>query len=108
MTVVADILAAATAAAGWYYLFYSRAAHKLEGVESERINRRRARLRRAGGGVLLVLGTLFFAGSQDVAPVAFLLIWSGVMVLLLAIVVLALIDLRLTWQLQKKRRHGPP
>src|SRR5438477_523722 len=38
--------------AGWYYLFYSRAAEKLAGVESQRLNRLRASLRRAGGLVL--------------------------------------------------------
>lgn len=108
MVLVADILAGVTAASGWYYMFYSRAAGRLQGIENERINRRRVRLRRAGGGVLMLLGVLFFAGSQELAPVPYLLVWSGVMVLLLAIVVLALIDLRLTLEMQKSRRQGPP
>lgn len=108
MNAVADILAILTAAAGWYYMFYSRAAGRLEGIESERINRWRIRLRRAVSGVLMLLGILLFAGSQELSDVPYLLIWSGVMLLLLVIVILVLIDLRLTWQLQKSRRHGPP
>ena len=107
VNVVADILSILTAAAGWYYMFYSRAADRLEGIESERLNRRRIRLRRAGGGVLMLLGILFFAGSQEISAVAFLAIWSCVMLLLVVIVILALIDLRLTWQLQRSRRQGP-
>lgn len=107
MNVLADILAVFTAAVGWYYMFYSRAAGRLDEIESERINRRRIRLRRVGGGVLMLLGILFFAGSQELSAVTYLVIWSGVMLLLLVIVILALIDLRLTWQLQKIRRQGP-
>lgn len=108
MDAIADILALVTAAVGWNYMFHSRAAGRLDGIESERLNRRRVRLRRAGGVVLMLLGILFFAGSQDVSAIAYLMIWSGVMLLLLIIVILALIDLRLTWQLQKSRRDGPP
>jgi hypothetical protein len=105
--VVADIFAGLTAALGWYYLFYSRAAGKLEGVEAERINHRRVRLRRTGGAIMMLLGVLFFAGFQELAAVPFILVWIGVMLSLLAIVALALIDLRLTWGLQQSRRQGP-
>jgi peptidoglycan/LPS O-acetylase OafA/YrhL len=108
MLVVADMFAGLTAAAGWYYMFYSRAASMLEGVETQRINRRRVRLRRTGGGVMMALGILFFAGAQGLSPVPYIAVWAGVMLLLLMIVALALIDLRLTWSLQKSRRQRPP
>ena len=108
MSVAADTFAALTAATGWYYMFYSRAAGKLEGVEAGSINRRRVRLRRTGGGVMMLLGILFFAGSQELSPIPYMAVWAGVLVLLLMIVTLALIDLRLTWRLQNDRKHGPP
>lgn len=108
MTVLADIVALLIAALGWYYLFYSRAAHKLGGLESERINARRVRLRRFGGGLVTLLGVLFFAGSQDIPPVWFIVTWGSVMLLLAVLCIMALIDLRLTWDLRKHRGQGPP
>jgi UDP-N-acetylmuramyl pentapeptide phosphotransferase/UDP-N-acetylglucosamine-1-phosphate transferase len=103
---VVDIFSLLTAAAGWYYLFYSRAAQKLGAVEEGRINARRVQLRRAGGGVMLLLGVLFFAGFQEgLANATFLGIWCGVLVLLGAIVVLALYDVRLTLKLHKHRQN---
>lgn len=108
MAVLLDTFAVLVSATGWYYLFYSRAAHKLEGIESERINRNRVRLRRVGGGLVTLLGVLFFAGCQEISAVSFIVIWSGVMLLLLVICVMVLIDLRLSWDLQKRRRQGPP
>jgi peptidoglycan/LPS O-acetylase OafA/YrhL len=108
MSVAANTFAALTAATGWYYMFYSRAAGKLEGVEAAKINRRRVRLRRIGGGVMMLLGVLFFAGLQELSTVPYLAVWTGVLVLLLMIVALALIDLRLTWRLHNDRKQRPP
>ena len=94
------------AAAGWFYMFYSRAAHNLTGVENDRLNLRRIRLRRVGGFMMFLLAVAFFVGFQpyvwqsDLAAVG---IWTLVLFLLLAIVVLGLIDLRLTWQLRKRK-----
>lgn len=104
---LAAILALLTAIAGWFYLFYSRAAQRLENVEDERINRKRIHLRRGGGLVMLLLSVFFFAGfftvdSQESAE-AFLLVWLAVFVLLGTIVVLALMDLRLTLLLRQNR-----
>ena len=93
--------------AGWYYLFYSRAASKLGGIESEPINRQRARLRRLGGFVMLLLAIAMYAGFYTFdpkrSPVAFMLVWSTVFVLLLLIVFLAFLDLRLTARLRQNR-----
>ena len=108
MVIVVDIFAGLTAAMGWYYLFYSRAAVKLEGIEADRINRRRVRLRQTGGAIMMVMGVLFFAGFQQLSAIPFILVWTGVMLSLLAIVALALIDLRLTWGLPRSHRRRPP
>ena len=59
---LAGIFALLTGAAGWFYLFYSRAAHRLAGIEDQRLNARRVALRRVGGVAMLLLGGFFFAG----------------------------------------------
>ena len=104
---LAGIFALLTGAAGWFYLFYSRAAHRLGGIEDERLNARRIALRRVGGVAMLLLGGFFFAGfyafeDPNRTPTAFLAVWLTVFALLVALVVLALIDLRLTRQLRRR------
>src|SRR5688572_31967441 len=59
---IQTIFALTVAAAGWYYMFYSQAASRLAGVESETVNRRRVRLRRLNGLMMFLLGIFFFAG----------------------------------------------
>lgn len=104
---LSTILALLIGIAGWYYLFYSKAAQNLAGVESHRLNRLRVHLRRAGGVVLLLLAPLFFAGFNTVdastSPDAFVTIWLTVMLLLGLNVVLAMIDVGLTWKLRRQR-----
>jgi UDP-N-acetylmuramyl pentapeptide phosphotransferase/UDP-N-acetylglucosamine-1-phosphate transferase len=100
-------------AAGWFYLFYSRAAHKLEGVEDPVLNQRRIRLRRVGGFLMLLLavavicGFYTFIGETESGAlrneIGFMLSWLAVLVLLFGIVVLGLIDLRLTLRLRRRR-----
>jgi hypothetical protein len=50
-----------------------------------------------------------FAGFHTVdaatSAQAFLLVWMSVFVLLLIVVLLAMIDLRLTWRLRQRRRE---
>lgn len=107
MFLLATTLALLIATAGWHYLFYSRAAERLAGVEEGRLNRMRVRLRRAGGLVLLVLGPTFFAGFRtllpetDFSPATFLALWLAVLGLMGVMVILALVDVRLTWKLRK-------
>jgi hypothetical protein len=101
-----------TGAAGWYYLFYSRAATRLAQVEDQALNLRRQRLRQVGGFVMLLLAVGLFAGFNSVDPAtsasAFVLIWVSVFLLLLLVVVLAMLDLRLTWRLRNRPRlQGP-
>ena len=104
---LSTVLALLIGIAGWYYLFYSRAAEKLAAVEAHRLNRLRVWLRRAGGVVQLLLAPLFFAGFHTVDPSddpeAFVGIWVCVMALLGLNVVLAAVDVGLTWKLRRQR-----
>lgn len=99
------ILSLLMAVAGWYYMFYSRAAQKLSWIEAPQANRRRVWLRRVNGMAMFLLAVCFFAGFQ-VAPTAraFVLIWAAVLLLLCVVVLLGLSDVRLTWKL---REGGP-
>ena len=91
------------AVAGWFYMFYSKAAVRLETVESQKLNRWRVRMRRFGGALMLLLAVCFYAGGkvdESRSPRPWLLLWTAVAVLLLAIIVLALVDLLLTHRLR--------
>ena len=93
------------AAAGWYYLFYSRAAHRLALIEDQDLNQKRIRLRRIGGAVMILLAASVFAGVFTVqTPHWFVAVWLAVLVLLGTIVVLALADLRLTLKLRRRKQ----
>ena len=108
MGVFSTIFSLLIAAAGWYYMFYSRAAAGLNGIEDEHLNRRRQRLRQIGGFVMILLAVGLYAGFHSVDPnasaQAFLLVWFAVFVLLFAVLMLAMLDLRLTWRLRHRRR----
>ena len=105
---VTGIFSLIVAAFGWYYMFYSRAAANLSGIERHDLNRRRHRLRRIGGFVMLLLAVGMYAGFNSVdpqtSPSPFVAVWLTVFVLLLVTVILAMIDLRLTWKLRQRQR----
>lgn len=107
MDVFSTIFSLLVAAAGWYYMFYSRAVANLSSIEDEAINRRRLRLRRAGGFIMFLLAIALFAGFHSVdsatSAQAFVLVWLSVFVLLLSVLLLAMADLRLTWKLRRNR-----
>src|SRR5882724_107457 len=107
MDVFSTIFSLLVAAAGWYYMFYSRAAANLSSIEDQAINRRRLRLRRAGGFIMFLLAIALFAGFHSVdsatSAQAFVLVWLSVFVLLLTVLLLAMADLRLTWKLRRNR-----
>ena len=107
MTVMPAIFSLWVAAAGWYYMFYSRAAGRLAGIEDDRLNLQRVRLRRVGGFVMLLLAVFFFAGFHsfdlDRPPTStFFFVWLVVFLLLGMVLLLGLIDLRLTMKLRKR------
>ncbi len=98
-----------TAAAGWFYLFYSRAAHRLGAVEEQRANLARIRLRRAGATAMILLAIAFAVGyyGTDVRrPTAtFAVAWLCVLLLLPVMLGIGLADLRLTRKLRRARSH---
>jgi hypothetical protein len=109
MAALTSIFSLLVGAAGWYYMFYSRAALKLGGVEGERRSRVRHRFRQANGFVMFLLAIALYAGFNSVDPAtsaqAFVTVWFSVFVLLLVIVLLAMVDVRLTWGLRHARRR---
>jgi peptidoglycan/LPS O-acetylase OafA/YrhL len=104
----AAILALLVGIAGWFYLFYSRAAHRLAGLEESAANGRRRRLRRVNGLVMLVLAVLIYVGfalDPHRQPGPFIAVWITVIPLLLVVVTLALIDMRLTADIRRRLRR---
>jgi Na+/H+ antiporter NhaD/arsenite permease-like protein len=101
------LLALLIAASGWFYMFYSRAAHRLAGVEEQKTNARRRRLRQVNGLVMMLLAIAFFAGfytfDPDRAPTGFMLTWLAALALLAIVVALALVDVRMTVDLRRRR-----
>ncbi len=99
------ILSLIVAIAGWFYLFFSKAAVRLNGLEPAAINSRRSRYRRLNGFALLLLATGFYAGFQcdpHLRPGLFLCIWISVFVLLILVLLLAVADLRFTARIRRK------
>jgi hypothetical protein len=107
--ILAGIFALVIGAAGWYYLFYSKAAEKLQGIEDQAINRRRVTLRRTGGFCMILLAMSMYVGvvafDWERPTIGFGLTWVLVMALVFVITLLALIDLRLTKQLRDRRKR---
>ncbi len=104
------IFALFVAAAGWYYLFYSSAAAKLAGVEDSQTNRLRIRLRRVCGGVIILMAAAFYAGTVAFENDRFMeaaVLFGAMMLLMLAMVLLGLVDLRLTNRLRRSRGGEP-
>src|SRR4051794_248199 len=103
-----DVFCLLVAAAGWYYMFYSKGAANLSGMEAEDRNLRRRRYRQINGFVMVLLAIALFAGFHTVdaatSAQAFVLVWLSVFILLMTVVLLAMVDLRLTWRLRHRRR----
>lgn len=93
-------------AAGWYYMFYSRSAVHLEGIELIHLNMRRKKLRRIGGFIMLLLAVGVFALFNKFDPLSHPAVAAWILLTILAllagIVVLGLVDLRLTWKLRHR------
>ena len=109
MRTLSAIFALLIAAIGWYYLFYSRAADRLEGVEEARTNRLRGMLRRTNAIIMLLIAVgiavATYRFDMERMPTQFGLTWLAVMMLLFVSVVLALIDVRLTLKLRRTLRE---
>jgi hypothetical protein len=100
------------AAAGWYYMFYSRAANRLSSMEDAHINAMRVWLRKINGLLMFLLAISFFAGffavDLDHPTHMTAIVWLAVCGLVLALLALGLVDLRLTWRLRNSQRTGLP
>ncbi len=99
--------------AGWFYLFYSRAASNLVGIENQKLNSRRSHLRRVGAIVMLGLASLIVIGAygfdMEHPTATFFIIWLAVLLLLFIMVILGLVDVRLTYKLRHtfRERRSP-
>ena len=100
------------AAAGWYYMFYSRAANRLCGIEDAHINAIRVWLRKVNGLLMFLLAICFFSGFFAVDlehPTRMTaIVWLAVCGLVLALLLLGLVDIRLTWRLKNSQRPEFP
>jgi hypothetical protein len=97
-----NLFALLVSLAGWFYLFNGRHARALGLIEGAAQNDRRIRLRRVGGFLMLLCSACLFGGNNlDDLRLA-LACWLAVLMLLLGIIVLALLDLRLTMKLRKR------
>jgi peptidoglycan/LPS O-acetylase OafA/YrhL len=109
MRTLTPIFALLIAAVGWYYLFYSRAAERLEGIEENRANRLRGMLRRVNAIIMLLIAVgiavATYRFDTDEMRQQFALTWVTVMMLLFVAVVLALVDVRLTYKLRRTLRE---
>ena len=96
------------AAAGWYYLFYSRAAQRLSAIEAADANRWRVLLRRTNGLLMLALaGAVYIAAASqipDKSPALAGGLLLGIVLLLGLCVLLGWIDIRMTMNLRNRRR----
>ena len=103
------ILAMLVGVAGWFYLFYSRAAANLSSIEDTKLNARRTNLRRIGAVVMLTLSILIAVGSYGFNPehptAQFFILWLVVIALLVMMMILGLIDVRLTYRLRRDFRR---
>jgi len=112
LRVFCAIFSFAVAAAGWYYMFYSRAASRLSGIEHAHINSVRVWLRRVNGLLMFMLAVCFFAGffAVDIEHPTKIAayVWLAVCGLVLALLALGLVDLRLTFKLRGSQRDEFP
>ena len=108
MRTLPAIFALLVGAIGWYYLFYSRAVSRLGGLEEQRSNRLRGLLRRINAILMLLIAlgiaVAMYKFDRRGFENQFVVTWSAVMLLLLAVMVLGLIDVRLTWKLRRTLR----
>lgn len=102
------ILAVFVATVGGYYLLVSPAGSELAEFEAQHLNRLRRKMRRGGGLAMLLLSaalfTLFAAAEREAfATMRWALV--GVMAVLFVLMVLALVDVRLTQKLRRFHRQ---
>ena len=112
MSYLPAIFSLVVAAAGWFYILHASRALALKGFETDRDNRLRIRLRRIGGGLMILLAVAFYVGyvfaSQPERRLIALVCIMLVMVLLPVILFLAYVDLRLTRKMRETFKQRKP
>jgi uncharacterized membrane protein len=104
-----EIFAFLVAAAGWFYMFYSRAASNLSAVESNGVNQLRVRLRRIGGFVMMLLAVAFYVGCIAVEreqAVAAGILLLAVFLLMCTVLFLGFVDLKLTNKIRRQEHEN--
>jgi hypothetical protein len=102
-------------AAGWHYATNSSAVDRLAGVEVDRFNQLRRRLRRLNGIQLLALSAVIFWLFVELqrldgaarSPVRFAIASGLTLVLLMVTLLLAGVDMWLTSRMRASRRRPP-
>jgi len=106
MSYLPAIFALLCGAAGWFYFLHASRASRLSGLEAERDNALRIRLRRIGGILMFILSVTFYASyalAHQRGNALLVLACMSVTVLLLPVILfLAWVDIRLT---RKMRQH---
>ncbi len=75
------------------------------GIEDQRLNAFRIRLRRVNGVVMMLLATALFAAVHTVGePRSAAWVFVGIIILMSVMVVFALVDLQLTRKLREHQR----
>lgn len=104
---IPGIFAVLLATIGGYYVFVSPAASRLAEFEDARTNRLRVRLRQAGGITMILISASIFAidfGYNSKSRWTMLIALAAVFILLMTLMILALIDIRLTQKLRDSQR----
>jgi UDP-N-acetylmuramyl pentapeptide phosphotransferase/UDP-N-acetylglucosamine-1-phosphate transferase len=108
MEYLPGIFSLVVAAAGWFYMFYSTAASRLASAEPSPANVLRVRMRRIGGLAMILLAIAFyvmFAALAREDPVLAGTCLLVVCLLMSAIIVLGLVDLRLTHRIRSSQQR---
>jgi hypothetical protein len=112
MDYLPPIFSLLVAAAGWFYMLHASRASSLKGFETDRDNQLRIRLRRIGGAMMIGLAVSFYVAfvySNRPGNAILVLICMGmVLLLLMAILALAYVDIRLTRKMREafKRKNS--
>jgi hypothetical protein len=107
--IIPTIFSLLCAGAGWYYLMHAGSAAKLGSYERPADNLLRIRLRRWGGILLVMIAIAFYIGFRvadaDGNGVVVALSMLTVIVLLPIVLLLALVDMKLTRKMRESFRN---
>lgn len=107
--IIPTVFSLLCAAAGWYYLMHAGSAAKLGEFERPADNQMRIRLRRWGGILMVLIAAAFYIGFRvadaEGNGVVVAVCMLAVVVLLPIVLLLALVDMRLTRKMRENFRN---